>query len=209
MSTQPIWSRLQQAYLRPPKPRPVVSLINNPKARLRDLKRVTLPNEKARAPTVFNWIKPSVIWRASETREHKTKRRQEPHVREWRMPVTILAGKEARDKPMMPFVWMKMAHRDLKQVERAGGLEAKMISSASKNFSINGKLLRNALFHQLYRLRDEHESLRPLYTSPTEDSSRPSLAGQAKSTIGVQASTRKVLAIEAPRRSRKGSKAAA
>jgi hypothetical protein len=129
MSTQPIWSRLQQAYLRPPKPRPVVSLINNPKARLRDLKRVTLPNEKARAPTVFNWIKPSVIWRASETREHKTKRRQEPHVREWRMPVTILAGKEARDKPMMPFVWMKMAHRDLKQVERAGGLEAKMVRS--------------------------------------------------------------------------------
>ena len=64
--------------------------------------------------------------------KHKRKVRLQPHMRKWRCHVTLLAGKQGMEQELMPFAWMKMRVKDIKMVEQAGGLEAKMVGLGSE-----------------------------------------------------------------------------
>lgn len=131
MSTSEIFGRLANTYLKPPKPRPTFNPVRHPKARLRDLKPVLRPGQLDRAPSVFPWIQPKIVQKETEVEKHKRKTRLQPHMRKWRCHVTLLAGKQGMEQELMPFAWMKMRVKDIKMVEQAGGLEAKMVSRES------------------------------------------------------------------------------
>jgi hypothetical protein len=127
MSTSEIFGRLATTYLKPPKPRSTFNPVRHPKARLRDLKPVLRPGQLDRAPSVFPWIQPKIVQKETETEKHLRKTRLQPHMRKWRCHVTLLAGKQGMEQDLMPFAWMKMRVKDIKMVEQAGGLEAKMV----------------------------------------------------------------------------------
>ena len=132
MSTSEIFGRLANTYLKPPKPKPTFNPVRHPKARLRDLKPVLRPGQLDRAPSVFPWIQPKITQKETEVEKHKRKIRLQPHMRKWRCHVTLLAGKQGMEQELMPFAWMKMRVKDIKMVEQAGGLEAKMVGLDSE-----------------------------------------------------------------------------
>ena len=127
MSTPELWKRIATTFMEKPKRKPRIDIVQRPKARLRDLKPVLARGETLRAPSVLPWVEAKSVIKETKVMKHKRKVRLEPHMRKWRLPVTILGGKEGLEQEVMPFMWMKLRVKDMKAVEKAGGIEARMV----------------------------------------------------------------------------------
>jgi hypothetical protein len=131
MSTPNAWKDLVKRYTQLPKPRYMASPNINPTMRMRDHKKLLLPTQRTRAPTVLPYIEPKVKHYRTEVQGHLRKRRLQPAMRDWRMPVTILSlNGRGQSGSNMPFVWQRLRNSDLKMVSRSPSAAWRMLTNA-------------------------------------------------------------------------------
>ncbi|KAL1411328.1 hypothetical protein Q8F55_002279 [Vanrija albida] len=103
----------------------------------------------------------------------KTRRTWHANTKRVSLPVTFLADAEerswiahedayatGRERVALPMLQkVKMNARDIRSVQKAGGVEGMLLSRPSKHFTPFGRQLRNDLFNQLHRLREEMQRI--------------------------------------------------
>ena len=85
------------------------------------------------SPSIFPIAMPLKGTKTYETRfvTTKVKRKWMPNYRDFKLPVTLLAGDEGRERGEMSLVDIKLRKSELKSIEEAGGIEAKLVSLPS------------------------------------------------------------------------------
>ncbi|KAL7418469.1 hypothetical protein Q5752_006927 [Cryptotrichosporon argae] len=101
---------------------------------------------------------------------HKTRRTWRPNIGRYNFPVNLLGGADAvaaagasaaagwgvaSGRARRPEIkGVKMRAREVRDVDKAGGLEGLLLSRPSKHFTAHGRALRHALFTRLLEERD-------------------------------------------------------
>lgn len=129
MSTREQWSKLASKFMKPPKPKARVNLVQKPSARFDQLRPSKSAIERSKvAPSVFPYITGRNGWKNNKGEgDWKLRHRWQPNMRKWRVPVTIMGGHSGFEKKTMPFFWMHMNMKQMKTTEKAGGIEALLV----------------------------------------------------------------------------------